>query len=248
MNKSCKRAPCALAFQKGWEGVGHMKTAGQLHWDYLLLLEKDLIEILDYIDPCDENMAVFGPKILKLFLSIGSGIDVTLRDLLLTKDSQGEFAHKKRFGIKDYRHFVQDTDLSLEFKDVAVCFDGMEFTCTPWEDWWSQSGGHPTQLRPGWWDSYNHVKHRRTEQYGEANLGNVLKALAGLFVSAASLIRNEQNGQDCVSLRCPALLKFRDRRYGAPTLTNFSDGILEIFGESHFEVKSVAFRTATDAL
>lgn len=225
-----------------------MKTAGQLHWDYMLLLEKDLIEILDYIDPCDENMAVFGPKILKLSLSIGSEVDVTLRDLLLAKDSQGEFAHKKRFDIKDYRRFVQDTDLSLEFKDVVVGFNGMEFTYTPWEDWWSQSGGHPTQSRPGWWDSYNHVKHRRTEQYGEANLGNVLKALAGLFVSVASLIRNEQNGQNSVFLRCPALLKFYDGRYGAPTLTSFNGGILEVFAESRFEVKSVAFRTAPAAL
>ena len=46
-------------------------------------------------------------------------------------------------------------------------------------------------MNPEWWASYNNVKHHRLDSYAEANLGNVLRALSGLFVPLSCLYRYE---------------------------------------------------------
>lgn len=69
-------------------------------------------------------------------------------------------------------------------------------------------------MNPEWWASYNNVKHHRLDSYAEANLGNVLRALSGLFVPLSCLYRYEhEHGVDEVPryLPVPKRLAFSSR-------------------------------------
>lgn len=69
-------------------------------------------------------------------------------------------------------------------------------------------------MNPEWWVSYNNVKHHRLDSYAEANLGNVLQALSGLFVLLSCLFRYEyeHNADEAPRyLPAPQRLKFSSR-------------------------------------
>ena len=55
---------------------------------------------------------------------------------------------------------------------------------TPWDEWHNNES-------PSWWRFYNKIKHERHQYYEEANLENVLNAMAGLFLLVLHYYRNE---------------------------------------------------------
>lgn len=60
-----------------------VKSAVQLHWDYFLLLEKDLITIGETLELSEANYSAYGPRLVQLILSSGSELDVALKSLAL---------------------------------------------------------------------------------------------------------------------------------------------------------------------
>ena len=57
-----------------------------------------------------------------------------------------------------------------------------ELTMHPWEEW---ANGQS----PFWWRAYTDVKHQRDTQFRQANLKNMLNAVAGLFVACLFLYK-----------------------------------------------------------
>lgn len=47
----------------------------------------------------------------------------------------------------------------------------------------------PLYSAPDWWTPYNRVKHERLENFKEANLKNVMNALAGLYILESYLVK-----------------------------------------------------------
>jgi hypothetical protein len=60
------------------------------------------------------------------------------------------------------------------FTTMRVVVPRYGFFLEPWRDW--ERGETPL-----WWRSYNNVKHERDAHFSDANLDNVLWAVAGLF-------------------------------------------------------------------
>lgn len=56
-------------------------SMSQIHWDYFILLEEDVIRILHYIEPTEANYGTYGAELVKSYLSICSEIDVAFKDL-----------------------------------------------------------------------------------------------------------------------------------------------------------------------
>ena len=50
---------------------------------------------------------------------------------------------------------------------------------------------------PEWWFKHNKVKHERSEHYHFANLGNVLEALAALYLANIYLYYTEYKSEHC---------------------------------------------------
>ena len=174
----------------------------ETHWDYMLLLEEDVIDILKYIEPVQENLNTYGPKLAKALLSICSEIDVALKSL---RDQQALSTHKEIAEIrtiKDARQMVQAYFIE-EFRESHVRIGYCSIVFKPWKTWWKEDGNNSNK-NPSWWISYNKVKHNRIENYPNANLENVLNALAALFIVDTCLYR--LMFRDTTGNRAPASL------------------------------------------
>ncbi|WP_157954220.1 hypothetical protein [Saccharospirillum mangrovi] len=119
-----------------------------------------------YIDLDESNFNVHSIQLAHLLLAIGSEIDITLKKIcsyLDPKKTKNIDQYKKI--LKDHRAFSE----SIELVKTGYLFE-------PWSDW--KEDNNPT-----WWKSYNNIKHNRDKYFKEANLGNVLNALGGLYLA-----------------------------------------------------------------
>lgn len=187
-------------------------SMSQIHWDYFILLEEDVIRILHYIEPTEANYGTYGAELVKAYLSICSEIDVAFKDLnhLVGRYESVDWGAVKN--ISEAREMVH-ARFSQQFRFSWVVIDTSEIVINPWSSWWADDGTEST-MNPEWWISYNNVKHHRLDSYAEANLGNVLQALSGLFVLLSCLYRYEyeHNADEAPRyLPAPQRLKFSSR-------------------------------------
>lgn len=164
-------------------------SMSQIHWDYFILLEEDVIRILHYIEPTEANYGTYGAELVKVYLSICSEIDVAFKDLdhLVSRYENADWGAVNN--ISGARKMVY-ARFSEQFRLSWVAIGTSGIVINPWASWWTDDGAEST-LNPEWWVSYNNVKHHRLDSYAEANLGNVLHALSGLFVLLSCLYRYE---------------------------------------------------------
>lgn len=207
------------------------KTAGQIHWDYFLLLEDDLADVFKYLEPSPRNDAAYGAKLAKLFLSTCSEVDVALKDLVELR-CRSNSAAKKSLTICDYRQFVQ-REFADEFRNSSVTFTRTEYVLRPWGEWWD--GTDPSDENPSWWAAYNRVKHHRSKHYDEANLGNLVNSFAGLFVVDTCLFREEVRNGGPKELHSTDMTEFVNDggALGSNSFTEFNDGCLVFHGGFH---------------
>ena len=213
-----------------------MKTSGQIHWDYMLLLEKDLADIFEYIEPCPENTDTFGPKTVKLLLAVGAEVDATFKDLAKIVDPSCGSATKKRPTIEDHCEMAQ-MHLQSEFDRVEVQFAGSDLVYEPWSSWWKDDAMVRVangKEAPGWWSAYNKVKHRRADSYDKATLGNLLAAFSGLFVVCASLLRRDSA---CAFPRSTQIVDYSNASFGRPSITEFEAGLMTIHAVPFYDAK-----------
>lgn len=137
------------------------------------ILEKDLIELFEYIEPVEKNFNTFSHRIYELFLRACTEFEANakwiLKDNRLIKDKYNivdYFKLNKSSKLSEYIVFInshQDNKIKLEpFKE--------------WEKW-------PTLK---WYKEYNEVKHNRHKQFEKANFWNLLLALSWLYVTIFS--------------------------------------------------------------
>lgn len=160
-----------------------------LHWNYFLALENDIERLSRYIEFDRKNSKTFSVELSHLLLSISSEVDVTLKLLCNELDPA-----KKPRTINDYRQII--TTHQKKFLTEPVFIPRYNLKFTPWEKWNDNEN-------PGWWTSYNNVKHQRNINYGQANLWNVLKAISGLFVTIFYLKEVEQYGMNPLYQEAP---------------------------------------------
>ncbi len=139
------------------------------YWQYFLALEEDLIKFSRYVEFDTSNYETYSIELVRIYLSVCSEVDVvakiTARNLTnLKSDKIGIGLYKKTI-LNFYPNIV---NLSIDIPRYKLVF-------TPWKEWESLES-------PLWWTKYNKVKHHRSDYFHEANLGNVLNAMAGLLV------------------------------------------------------------------
>ena len=144
---------------------------------YYLNLENELFETERYVTLERSNFVTFSIEYAKLLLSICSEIDMVLKMICrcIEKDKKcSKITHYHQVMSKTLKYFTREEVVFLYFKDIKI---------RPWEGW---NETNP----PNWWNDYNKVKHQRTDVdeggtpfYSKANLGNVIQALAALYIS-----------------------------------------------------------------
>lgn len=158
------------------------------YWKYYLLLEKEFLNIEQYLAIDEVNFSAFSIEYIKQYQTICSEIDVISKSFCKVIDS--------RFNGKSIPMYCKCIlDNNTDFTNRVIRLKNRNITMTPWKDWsysmvLQQDGRtKPTSNNPDWWQKYNKVKHTRTTinsstglpYYKLANQNNVLSALAGLF-------------------------------------------------------------------
>ena len=97
-------------------------------------------------------------------------------------------ATEKYRNIKHYATIIFTEHPELTAQKISVGGD-IEFTLTPWIEWYVDPNDNSKNISPEWWKKYSAIKHKRTSKevndkynYQYVNLWNVLNALAALCV------------------------------------------------------------------
>lgn len=150
------------------------------YWAHYISIEKEFASTLSYVSLSEDNFSTYSVAYEKLLLSIGSEIDVVLKQFCKTLI---EGFNKE--SIKEYRNCIKANypDFTLQ----SVTDRTQSISLKPWDSWNSTDEDNS----PLWWRAYNKIKHERTsvgsiggitkEYYKFANLEYTLNALAGLY-------------------------------------------------------------------
>lgn len=166
------------------------------HWQYYLSLVDDVDRLSRYVELATDNFATYSVECTRILLAAASEIYVVAK-ILCGQVSPGSDARS----IVDYGEILLPNYPGLS--NVEVTIPRCDLTFIPWRDW-------TMQQRPQWWQSYNNVKHERHKYAGDANLGNSLKAVAGLCV-LLSYLHYEDFIYKGLATRRPFF--FLDRKY-----------------------------------
>jgi hypothetical protein len=182
-----------------------------LHWNYFLAIESDLEKVSRYIEFTDNNYSAYSIELAHLLLTSASEVDVVTKGIcrFLVNNNRVQ-------SINAYRTIV--TQHLPEFVQEEVFVPRYNITLHPWSNWVNNENQNPL-----WWRSYNHVKHQRQAHFSDANLKNVLNAVAGLLIAVFYFYRlkflSEQipihNNKDVTQILKPesSFLRLRDEYY-----------------------------------
>ena len=151
----------------------------RMYWKYYLLLEQDVETISEYVEFTENQKMVYSHRLARLLLVIGAEVDVVAKALCASLGSPSADT------INKYRNCILKSPYkaisNLQVEDLRHNFGSL----APWKSWGNNKS-------PAWWRAYNNVKHNRTSNFSDANVGNVFKALASLF-ALDLLLKAEQD-------------------------------------------------------
>jgi len=137
------------------------------HWRYFLALEKEFDNSLRFVEYTEQHKNVYSFEFARLLLLTCSELDTLFKIICQSLDP-----NSKADSISQYFEPIS-TKYDIFSEEVIIKRYSIEIK--PFETW-------STENSPTWWTSYNKVKHRRHEEFHQANLVNTLHSLAGLFV------------------------------------------------------------------
>lgn len=168
-------------------------------WLHYLSLEKSLIEISDYVAISKANFSSYSLKNMQLYFAICVETESVFEQIYkLVNKSKSEKSSISRNMNMLFEHFpeVRNTAVTLNitgeellFKPFEPMFYNHEIEIEE-KSKRKQKGSigeeaQSTKSRErisSWWREYNGVKHQRLENFDQANLGNLLEALAALHI------------------------------------------------------------------
>lgn len=154
----------------------------KLYWKQYISLERDLINMSDYVDIDSKNYGCFSNNFAKIFMMACSELD-SLAEVFasIVKKDRSEngkmpitFPQKINMLLYEYPN--------LSNKRVSTRKSVCNLNFVPFSNFKENEAGD-------WWKDYNLVKHNRTESksegkynYEKANLKNTMMSLAALFL------------------------------------------------------------------
>lgn len=133
------------------------------------LIEKDFLDIIEFVQPHDDNLNTYSHRIYELLLRTCTEFETNCKRIL---EANG-YTMTNILNIKDY--YKLNDILQLDFYKVDLKFWPSELkSIYPFKEW---EIGHELT----WYKAYNKVKHDRSEKFNEANLGVLIQAISGLI-------------------------------------------------------------------
>lgn len=140
---------------------------------YFKILEKEIIDILEYIELDSKNMFTYSLKIYKVFLSICTEIENNFKGIMYANNYNGG----KNLNMH-YDYFKLEKILKLSEYKVNVDLNDKKLEFEPFIFWKGKNSYRPLD----WYQDYNFVKHNRSKNISKANLGNLMKSFCALYI------------------------------------------------------------------
>lgn len=135
------------------------------------LIIRDLYELFNYVDPNDINLKTYSHRLYELLLRSATEFEANCKGILdancYIKPGGGNL------NINDYFKIEKASNLS----GYGVTFERWPNHIFKPFDVWNAGAYVPLP----WYQGYNQVKHNRFAHFNEANLENVMNAIAGLL-------------------------------------------------------------------
>ncbi|WP_427813828.1 hypothetical protein ACQKTA_00695 [Enterococcus sp. 22-H-5-01] len=138
------------------------------YWQYYLHLEHDFSNTTEFVTLDIANFKTFSIEYQKLLLAIGSECEILFKELCDFESNSPKKMHHYKSKIKSEKLMELDNR-------VRVINFAKTIMLQPLGEKWPE-------VTPYWWRRYNEVKHGRSINYKQANLENVLNALASLYL------------------------------------------------------------------
>jgi hypothetical protein len=140
------------------------------------ILQKDLIALFESVEPADQNLPTYSFRTHELLMRTCMELEANFKAVI----SANTYSKSpSKFNITDYfkvnkSHFLSDYEVKLPY------WTGARSTWKPFSSWGTAAGPSPHVL--SWYRAYNAAKHDRAGALVQANLENLLYAMAGLEV------------------------------------------------------------------
>ena len=136
------------------------------------LLCDDLNEIFTFVEPTENNSAVYSHRLRNLLIVAATEFEAQCVGVLTANNVQplGSF-----FNTRDYVRLLPI--FQLEKYRFGLSMFSKYSAFKPFEDWSVQN---PTGSLP-WYHAYNKTKHNRESNFDVATLDNAIQAVAGCF-------------------------------------------------------------------
>lgn len=164
--------------------ITHAKYAesGAQYVRSYLLLQKDLLELFDYVEPSATNQACYSYRIHALLLRACVEVEANLKAILR---ENGYPTGKRDWTMEDYRKIEASHRLS-GYQVAMPLWTGPGATRQPFKAWsFSPSG----PLR--WFQAYNSTKHDRHAEFEQASFESLVDACCGLVALLFAQFRND---------------------------------------------------------
>lgn len=155
-----------------WQYIVHPKFAlsPEHYVRAFLLLQKDLKNLFDYVEPADKNLQCYSYRIHSLLLRACVEVEANCKAIL----KENGYVKKGNMNIGDYMK-VNVTHRLSSYQVKVPNWSGKENVRCPFKPWANR------QPLP-WYQAYNITKHNRHEEFENATFEHMLDAACGLLV------------------------------------------------------------------
>jgi hypothetical protein len=183
-------------FREGgrWRYIIHQKYANNpSHYvRALLVIQKDLLELFDYVEPADKNKDTYSFRIHELLIRIC--IEVEANCVAILKENG--YTKSGDFNMNDYQKINRTHRLAAYEVKVPI-WNGTTNIRKPFANW-----DLSTPIKPNWYTIYNEVKHDRHNNFSNATFETLIDAMCGLVAIISSQFMTEHfSGTDYSTIR-----------------------------------------------
>lgn len=149
------------------------------------IILKDLKELFEYVEPCDQNKETVSLIIQELLtrvcIEIEANFTAILKENLYSR--KGNWNMQNDYCLVDYTH-------KLSFYQVKFpIWKGANDVRQPFKNWSDKSDKNWHVL--DWYQAYNKSKHDRHSYFQKATFDNLLNAVSGMVVLLSAQFMNE---------------------------------------------------------
>lgn len=178
-----------------WEYVLHPRySASPEHYiRAFLLIQKDLHEVFDFIEPADANLTCYSYRTHEILLRACIEVEANCKAIL----KENGYQRGGDWDMRDYRK-IQLSHRLASYRVRVPVWRGSKCVRQPFAAW-STGGGLP------WYQGYNATKHDRHNAFEQATFEHAVDAVCGLvaILSAQFLTHDFGPGDSLLALEGP---------------------------------------------